>query len=119
MREEHKFLVDIVDPEEVDMVREGCRAAGVWRVSEVRGLDGVELREAVQSGGALERRVGRGKAGAKWDEVVRRVARARGEANDVMGKRVRVGAGSRSSKALGRRVTVLSARTGAAPCRGT
>ena len=47
LREEDKFLVDIVDPEEVDMVREGCRDAGVWRVSEVRGLDGVELREAV------------------------------------------------------------------------
>ena len=66
------------------------------------GLDGAELREAVQSGGALERLVGRGKAGAKWGEVVRRVAKARGEANDVMGRRVRVGAGSRSSKALGR-----------------
>ena len=102
LREEDKFLVDIVDTEEVDMVREGCRAAGVWRVSEVRGLDGAELREAAQSGGALERLVGRGKAGAKWGEVVRRVARARGGANDVMGRRVRVGAGSRSSKALGR-----------------
>ena len=52
LREEDKFLVDIVDPEEVDMVREGCRAARVWRVSEVRGLDGAELREAVQSGGS-------------------------------------------------------------------
>ena len=102
LREEDRFLVDIVDIEEVDMVREGCRAAGVWRVSEVRGLDGVELREAAQSGGALERLVGKGKAGAKWGEVVRRVAIARGKASDVMGRRVRVGAGSRSSKTLGR-----------------
>ena len=70
--------MDIVEAEEVDMMREGCRAAGVWRVSEVRGLDGAELREAVQSGGALERLVGKGKAGSKWGEVVRRVARARG-----------------------------------------
>ena len=27
LREEDRFLVDIVDTEEVDMVREGCRAA--------------------------------------------------------------------------------------------
>ena len=53
-------------------------------------------------GGALERLMGRGKAGAKWSEVMRRVARAMGGANDVMSRRVRVGAGSRSSKALGR-----------------
>ena len=32
LREEDGFLVDIVDIQEVDMVREGCRAAGVWRV---------------------------------------------------------------------------------------
>jgi ribonuclease HI len=102
LREEDRFLVDIVDTEEVDMVREGCRAAGVWRVSEVRGLDGAELREAAQSGGSLERLVGKGKAGAKWGEVMRRVARARGGTNDVMGRRVRVGAGSRSSRTLGR-----------------
>ena len=97
-----RLLVDIVDLEEVDMVREVCRAAGVWRASEVRGLDGAEPREAVQSGVALERLVGRGEAGAKWDEVARRVARARGGANDVMGRRVRAGAFSRSNKALGR-----------------
>ena len=46
LREQDRFLVDIVDAEEVDIVREGCRAAGVWRVSEVRGLGGAELREA-------------------------------------------------------------------------
>ena len=90
LREEDKFLVDIIDPEEVDMVREERRAAGVWRVSEVRGLDGVQLREAIQSGWALERLVGRDKAGAKWGEAVRVVARARGGANAVMGRRVRV-----------------------------
>ena len=33
---------------------------------------------------------------------MRRVARARGRANDVMGRRVRVGASSRSSQTLGR-----------------
>ena len=44
LREEGKFWVDIVDAEEVDIVREGCRAAGVWRVSEIRGLDGADLR---------------------------------------------------------------------------
>ena len=71
-------------------------------MSEVRGLDGAVLREAAQSGGALERLVGRGKAGAKWGEVVRRVARARDGVNDVMGRRVRAGACSRSSKVLGR-----------------
>ena len=95
-------MVDIVEAEEVDMIREGCRAAGVWRVSEVRGFDGAELREAVQSGGALERLVGKGKAGSKWGGVVRRVARARGGTRDVMGRRVRIGAGSRSSRTLGR-----------------
>ena len=60
------------------------------------------MREAAQSGGALERLVGKGEADAKWDEVVRRVARARGGVSDVMGRRVRIGAGSRSSKTLGR-----------------
>jgi hypothetical protein len=69
LREEDKFLVDIVDPEEVDMVREGCRAAGVWRVSEVRGLDGAEPREAAQSGGALKGWWAEGRqvpSGVKW-----------------------------------------------------
>ena len=49
--------------------------------------------------------MGKGKAGSKWGEVVRRVARARGGINDVnhvMGRRVRIGAGSRSSRTLGR-----------------
>jgi hypothetical protein len=45
------------------MVREGCRAAEVWRVSELRGPDGARLREAVKPNGALERLVGKGKAG--------------------------------------------------------
>ena len=71
-------------------------------VSEVRGLDGAELRETIHSGGALERLVGKEKAGTKWGGVVRRVARARGGTNDAMGRRVRIGAGSRSSSALGR-----------------
>ena len=41
-------------------------------VSELSKLDGAELREAVRP--ALERLVVRGKAGASWSEVVRRVA---------------------------------------------
>ena len=45
------------------------RAAGVWRVSELRGLDGAGLRGAVELGGALERLVGKGKAGASWGEL--------------------------------------------------
>ena len=69
-------------------------------VCEVRGLDGAELGEAAQSDGALESLVGRGKTGAKWGTVVRRMARARGGVNDVMGRRVGIGAGSRSSKHL-------------------
>ena len=32
--------------------------------SELRKLDGAELREAVKPGGALERLIGKGKAGA-------------------------------------------------------
>ena len=33
MKEKDKFLVDIVEADEVDLmpVREGCRAAGIWR----------------------------------------------------------------------------------------
>jgi hypothetical protein len=83
------------------MVREGCRAAEVWRVSELRGLGGSGLREAAKPNGALERLVGKGKAGKLWGEVVRRVAQVRGGRTDVMGRRVRTGAGSRCSKPLG------------------
>ena len=36
------------------MVRGSCRAAEVWRVNEMRKLDGAGLREAVEPGGALE-----------------------------------------------------------------
>ena len=46
-------MVNLVEAEEVDMVREGCRAAEVWRVSELRDLGGAELREAAISGGSL------------------------------------------------------------------
>ena len=70
---------------EADLMRKRCRAAGIWRVSEVRRLDGVEMGEAAQSEGALERPVDNGKAGTRWGEVVRRVARARGGDTDVMG----------------------------------
>ena len=59
------------------------------------------LREAVKPGGALERLVGRGNAGKAWGEVVRRVAQVRGGREDVMGRVVRTGAGSRCSKSLG------------------
>ena len=101
LRKGDKFLVDLVEADEVEMVREGCRAAEVWRVSELRSLDGTELREAVKPNGALERLVGKGKAGKLWGEVVRRVAQVRGGREDVMGRRVRTGAGSRCSKPLG------------------
>ena len=74
LREEDRFLVDLVEAEEKDLVREGCRAAGVWRVSELRRLDGTRMREAAQQGGALERLVGKGAAAKKWGKVVRRVA---------------------------------------------
>ena len=63
LREGDRFLVDLVEADEVEMVREGCRAAEVWRVSELRGLAGTELRETTGPGGALERLVGKGKAG--------------------------------------------------------
>ena len=43
----------------------------MWRVSELRSLDGAGLRETVKHGGALERLVGKGKAGKAWGEVVR------------------------------------------------
>ena len=83
-----RFLVDLVEADEVEMVREGCRAAEVWRVSELRSLDGARLREAAEPGGALERLVGKGRAGKAWGEVVRRVAQARGNRTDVMGRLV-------------------------------
>ena len=103
LREGDKFLVDLVEADEVEMVREGCRAAEVWRVSELRGLGGTRLimREAVKPNGALERLVGRGKAGKAWGEVVRRVAQVRGGREDIMGRVVRAGAESRCSKPLG------------------
>ena len=62
----------------MEMVREGCRAAEVWRVSELRRLGGAGLREAVESSGALEGLVGKGKVGKTWEEVVGRVAQVRG-----------------------------------------
>ena len=73
LRKGDKFLVDLVEADEVEMVREGCRAAEVWRVNELRSLDETSLREAVEPNGALERLVGRGKAGRLWGEVARRV----------------------------------------------
>ena len=39
LREGDRLLVDLVEADEVEMVREGCRAAEVWRVSELRSLD--------------------------------------------------------------------------------
>ena len=54
-----------------------------------------------QPGGALERLVGKGKAGMRWGEMVRRVAQVRGGKAVVMGRVVRVGSGSRCSKPLG------------------
>ena len=63
LREGNIFFVDLVEADDVEMVKESCRAAEVWRVSELRSLDGTRLREAAKPIGALERLVGRGKAG--------------------------------------------------------
>ena len=63
LRKGDRFLVDLVKADEVEMVKEGRRAAEVWRVSELRSLDGTRLKEAARPNGALERLVGRGKAG--------------------------------------------------------
>ena len=101
LREGDRFIVDLVEADEVEMVREGCRADEVWRVNELRGLDGTSLMEAAAPGGALEKLVGKGKAGKPWGEVVRRVAQVRGGRLDAMGRMVRAGAGSRCSKPLG------------------
>ena len=46
MREGDKFLIDLVEADEVEMVREACRAVEVWRVSELRRLDGAGLRDS-------------------------------------------------------------------------
>ena len=51
-----------METDEVEMVREGCRSAEVWNVSELMSLDGTGLREAAGPGGALERLVDKGKA---------------------------------------------------------
>ena len=77
LREGDRFLVDLVEADEVEMVREGCRAAEVWRVSELRSLDGIKPREAVKPNGALERLADKGKAGELWGQVVRRVTQVR------------------------------------------
>ena len=56
--------------------------------------------EAARPNGALERLVGRGKAGKIWDDVVRRVAQVRGGQGDAMGRVARNGAESRCNKPL-------------------
>ena len=101
LREGDRFLVDLVEADEVEMVRGGFRAAEVWGVNELRGLDGTSLREAAAPGGALEKLVGKGKADKTWGEVMRRVAQVRGGRLDAMGRMVRAGAGSRCSRPLG------------------
>ena len=73
----------------------------MWRVSELRGLDGARLRETTTPGGAPKRLVGKGKADKTWDEVARRVAQIRGGRLDAMGRVVRAGARSSCSKPLG------------------
>ena len=59
------------------------------------------MREAAAPGSALQRLVGKGKAGTTWGEVARRVAQARGGRLDAMGRVVRAGARSRCSRPLG------------------
>ena len=101
LREGDRFLSDLVEADPVEMMREGRRAAEVWRVSELRSLDGTRLREATAPSGALKRLVGKGKACKTRDEAVGRVVHARGGRLGVMRKVVRVGAGSRYSRSLG------------------
>ena len=48
-----------MEAEEVGMVREGCRATRVWRVSELRRMGGADCRA---EGGSAARR-GTGEAG--------------------------------------------------------
>ena len=55
----------------------------------------------MEPNGALERLVGKGKAGKAWVEMVRRVAQVRGGREDIMGRVVRTGAESRCSNPLG------------------
>ena len=57
-RKGDKFLVDLMEADEVEMMREGCRAAEIWRVSERRSLDGTSLRETVEPNGALSGEAG-------------------------------------------------------------
>ena len=96
-----RFLVDLVKVDEAEMVREGCGAAEVWRVSGLRSLDGAGLRGAAGPGGAPERRMGKGKADKAWGEVMRRVAQVRGGRVDAMGRMVRAGAGSKCNRPMG------------------
>ena len=120
LREGDAFLVDVVEEGEVEMVREGCRAAEVWRVSELRGLDGLGFSRAAQVGGSLERLVGKGSKGSQWGDVVRRASQFRGvqvrgssevkeswsrqagkNSTNVLGRMERVGARSKCSQKLG------------------
>ena len=101
LRKGDRFLVDLVEGSEVEMMREGCRAAMVWRVSELRRLDGIEIREAALQGGALERLAGKGKAGHEWGVVARRVAHGKGRRSDESGRRVKLGAGSKCEMVVG------------------
>ena len=68
------LLAAAVGEDEREMMREGCNAAEVWRVSEVRGLDQMHIREAARAGGSLEELAGKGEAGEAWGAVTRRVA---------------------------------------------
>ena len=105
LREGIGLFVDLVEAGGVEMVREGCRAAEVWMVSEMRNLDGAGLREAVEPGGALEKagkgKAGKGKAGKAWGEVARRMTQVRGVRVGTMDRMVRAGAESRCNRPLG------------------
>ena len=87
LREGDAFLIDLVEEDEREMMREGCNAAEVWRVSEVRGLNQMHIREAAMAGGSMEKLAGKGKAGEAWGEVMRRVAAPRGSELDGEGRR--------------------------------
>jgi hypothetical protein len=86
-----KNLVDEAVVEDKDMVREGCRRAGVWRTGEVLELEGMGMRRAFRKGGPMEKAAGR--EWVKWvnelvgcrDGVRRRLVRGGGQEGRGLG----------------------------------
>ena len=59
LREGDRCLVDTADPDDYQMVRQGCHATEAWRCSEVLTLDGTGLSRAADPNGPLEKAAGR------------------------------------------------------------